>query len=632
MTGLVDVHGKPLTSEFARPRKQMSDNPYVSKEGEEIAPGWNAEQKRYGYTIPFGNQLTFDTSKLTMSDYRMMRDHYQINSSLSILSFMIHQMDWRISGGNKKIEDHVDENLRRLWPSLVRAMSQAFWSGYAPCATQWENQGDKVILTKIKDLPPEECEVRWKSVKETKTDDRSTQRAMPIDHPQEGTLRQIRDKVERRSGGAKVFDGINQFGYGSIPVGNSFWYPCLMEYGNFYGKKLLNTAFQPWFFSLLIHMYSNRYFERFGEPVPVARAPYDEEIDVNGTPVKGHKMMQTLARQFRNGAAVVLPNNRVMNGTQDTDMFEYSLEFLESQMRGADFDRYLQRLDEEISLSLFTPILLNRTGSGGSFNLGVTHMQLFQWQVNAIVSDMVGYINKFIIRPMVRMNFGEKAEIPQMVFRSQGRTDPETLRAVVLELVRGGKAKPDINELGDALGLKLEEIEEIIEPPADPNIDPEADPEDQKADPKNKGKVAVDPAKNKTGPKNGNGTRDNRSGRPERSARPKGSEKRGKLAAGIADRVTDQYKAGNDVPDVGYWNKFRSLLMEEFNLEWEDDSIGIYYNDMCSLIGSLHSNCLGISEESDVFNSVIQDAVVDCLERADEYYGGQTVNGEGTED
>ena len=620
MAGLVDSRGNPISaSDFARPRKQTSDNPYVSKPGEEIAPGWNAEQKRYGYTIPFGNQLTFNTNKLTLADYRMMREHYQINSSLSILSFMIHQMDWRISGDKKKIEDHVDANLRAIWPSLVRAMSQAFWSGYSPTATQWENQGDKVILTKIKDLPPEECEVRWKSVKATPvggTDD--PVKRTPIDQPQEGTLIQIREKMNKSgASSAKIFDGITQAGYGHIPVGNSFWYPCLMEYGNYYGKKLLNTAYQPWFFSLLIHMYSNRYFERFGEPVPVARAPYDEEIDVNGNSVKGHKLMQTLARQFRNGSAVVLPNNRVMNGTQDTDMFEYSLEFLESQMRGADFDRYMQRLDEEISLSLFTPILLNRTGSGGSFNLGVTHMQLFQWQVNAIVSDMVGYINKFIIRPMVRMNFGEKTEVPQMVFRSQGRTDPETLRAVILELVRGGKAKPDINELGDALGLKLEEIKEITEPPADPNDTGNPDNSDN----------PDDPAASKSGPKNGNGTRDNRSGRPERSARPKGSEKRGKLAAGISDRVSAQYRAGNEVPDIGHWNKFRSLMMEEFSLDWEDESIGEYYADMCSLIESLYANCMGVGERMSVFKSVIVDAVKNTLERADENYVSENNDG-----
>ncbi|AKC02743.1 portal protein [Gordonia phage GordTnk2] len=583
MTGLVDARGNPINSnDFAKPKSNRMDDPVIG----EIGTGWNAESKRHGYTVPFGNQLAFNVSKLTMSDYRLMRDHYQVNSSLSILTFMIHQMDWRISGDKKKIEDHVDENMRAIWAQLVRALSQAFWSGYAPCATQWENDesSGKVLLTKIKDLPPEECEVHWKKVDEANVASKlkgsdGPRGALPIDHPQEGTLRQIRAKMGEDRGKVKVFDGITQLGYGNIPVGNSFWYPMLMEYGDYYGKKLLNTAYQPWFFSLLIHMYSNRYFERFGEPVPVARAPYDEEIDVNGKPVKGHKLMQGLARQFRNGSAIVLPNNRVMNGTQDSDMFEYDLEFLESQMRGADFDRYLQRLDEEIALSLFTPILLNRTGSGGSFNLGVTHMQLFQWQVNAVVSDLVSYINKYIIRPMVRLNFGEKAPVPKMVFRPVGRTDPETLRAVVLEVVRAGRAAPDLTELGDALGLSLSEIETLTEPPAEPS-EPPTDQPDGSTGTRRPG----DPLNGDTK------TPDRRSGRPERARAPKGTEKRGKLAAGMAERISQQFAAGNKNPDIGYWSKWRTVLMEEFSLEWESDIISDSYNILVRDIHTMYEN------------------------------------------
>ncbi|AOE44522.1 portal protein [Gordonia phage Jumbo] len=608
MTGLVDRYGNPLSSaNFARPKKDTSADPIISSG--EIAPGWNVERKRYGYTIPFGGTLAFDTSKLTLSDYRAMRDHYQVNSSFGILSFMIHQMDWRVAGDRKDIATRVEDNLRDIWPSLVRSMSQAFWAGFAPNATQWENDGanGKVTLTKIKDLPPEECEVKWKQVPAAgDTGNGGVSNRTPIDQPQEGTLIQIREKLGgNHKGTAKIFDGIIQHGYPNIPVGNSFWYPMQMEYGNYYGKKLLNTAYQSWFFSLLIHMYSNRYFERFGEPTPIARAPYDEEIDVNGQSVKGHKLMQTLARQFRSGAAVVLPNNRVMNGTEDTNMFEYDMEFLESQMRGADFDRYLQRLDEEIALSLFTPILLNRTGSGGSFNLGVTHMQLFQWQVNAIVSDMVQYINKYIISPMVRLNFpGYKGPLPRMVFRSQGRTDPETLRAVVLEVVRAGAAKPDLVELGDALGLKLEEIEQIIEPPQEPGNDPNnPQPEDKPVDDK------------PGGPRNGNTkTPDERSGRPERSRAPKGSEKRGKLAAGMADRVRQQFMAGNAEPDVGYWSQWRNLLLDNFGVE-DAGIIESAYDRTVRNIDRAYSSLRGAGiADPEIVMGVIKDTVEENLQ------------------
>ena len=51
-----------------------------------------------------------------------------------------------------------------------------------------------------------------------------------------------------------------------------------MENGNYYGRKLLNACFTPWYFSTLIHLFANRYYERFGEPIPIGRAPFDEDV------------------------------------------------------------------------------------------------------------------------------------------------------------------------------------------------------------------------------------------------------------------------------------------------------------------------------------------------------------------
>jgi hypothetical protein len=51
-----------------------------------------------------------------------------------------------------------------------------------------------------------------------------------------------------------------------------------MQNGDYYGKKLLRPAFTSWFFSMLVHLFANRYYERFGEPTPVGRAPFDDEI------------------------------------------------------------------------------------------------------------------------------------------------------------------------------------------------------------------------------------------------------------------------------------------------------------------------------------------------------------------
>lgn len=399
------------------------------------------------HNLPGGGAMVFNLDRLTLSDFRSMRDHYQINASLSVLTFMLHQLSFHVECEKKEIATACEEMLRDVWTRLVRAKSQAFWAGRSPNVLQWENDPikNRVALTKVKDLVPEDCTVNWKKVPGAKTPG--------------GAQRWI-----------KVYDGIRQVGWNDpIPTKATYWYPLLMENGNYYGKKILRSAFVPWFFSNLMHLYSNRYYERFGEPLPVGRAPFDEEVDVEGKKVRGNQLMGAIMQQIRNRSVAVLPNSRTAASMNETNPeFDYQIEYLESQMRGVDFDRYITRLDEEITLGLFTPLLVTRTADVGSYNLGVGHMQTYQWMLNAIAMDWTEYINKYILGPMVDFNYSEKAPRAKIVFRKLGAESAETIRGIVTALVSNGSIKPDITELGEMAGLTLREVAQVTEDPEDP--------------------------------------------------------------------------------------------------------------------------------------------------------------------
>lgn len=462
-TGLVDSRGRPLVSDHARKKRPRAIT------GEAFG-SWGGREK-FMYDLPGGGYLQFDLSKLTLADFRGMKTHYQVNASLSLLAFMVHQADWHIECDQKKIATHCEDNLRKVWSRLVRAMSQAFWAGYAPNILQWENDSNSntVQLTKIKDLIPEECCVHWKEV--------------PGWVPP-GQKNTVPPKF-------LVYDGIDQWGARwPIPVRNSLWYPLLMENGNMYGRQLLKSAYTPYFFSMLMHLFANRYYERFGEPVPVGRASWESELDVNGTRMRGNEAMAQILQNLRNRSVVVLPNEM----DPETKEFDYQIEYLESQMRGADFERYMTRLDEEISLALFTPLLMMRTADVGSYNLGVGHTQVYLWLLNAILADWSEYITKYILSPMVDFNFGEGAPRPEIVFRKLGTKNEETIRAIITELIRKGAAKVDPIELGQSLGMKVEEIEVVQAPtdPAptgDPGTDPATDPKQDPRIGRNKPKI-----------------------------------------------------------------------------------------------------------------------------------------------
>lgn len=439
MTGLLDSQGNPLapaaSSTFKKAPAPITGEKFGDWQGSFRTP--MASMMRPGF-------IQFNLDQLTIADYRLMRDHYQVNASLSVLTFMLYQMDWKLEGGNAKAVSQCEENLREVWTRLVRAMSQSFWAGYSPNVLQWENDvsGRATKLTKIKDLLPEDCTVHWKTVDGYK--------------PPGAT---IPKKL-------KIYDGIDQWGWGHIPQQNTLWYPLLMENGNMYGRKILRSAFVSYFFSILMHLFANRYFERFGEPVPVGRAPFDAQITSGDSSLNGGEYMENALYQLRSRSVVTLPSDR----DPDTKEFDYDIQYLESQMRGADFDRYLMRLDEEISLAIFTPLLMLRSGETGSTNLGLGQMQVYLWMLNAIAGDWAEYINRYILKPMVGMNFSENIANKNPVkirFRKMGKENVETLRLVLSELMKQGRVDVDIQELGQATGMTLTEIAEVTAPPDD---------------------------------------------------------------------------------------------------------------------------------------------------------------------
>jgi len=407
--------------------------------------------------MPGSMALMFDLEKLTLADYNNMRTHPQIHASLSLITFMIHQSDWTIECEDQKIADAVEENMRLIWTPLVRGISTAYWAGYSPMALEWDNEasGRYIFVDKVKDLDPLECMVHWKEVE-------SSYRPRPEDLI--GNTNIIIPKV-------KVYDGIKKWGL-AYPIApeQTFWYPCLMERGNYYGRKLLKAAFMPWYFSLIIHLYANRYFERFGEPTPIGRAPLDSTFDIRNsdgstTQVPAKEAMMNLLQMVRSGGRVVLPSDRDASASNQRSEYMWDIEYLESQMRGADFDRYLARLDEEISLAIFTPLLLMRSGDRGSLNLGVQHTTTWLWSLNALMADLKVYIDAYICQRIKEYNFTKNAPRVEWVPRKMGKDNVETIRAMVTQLISGQLAQPDLDELGVALGMTLKEIEQVAPQP-----------------------------------------------------------------------------------------------------------------------------------------------------------------------
>lgn len=506
---------------------------------------WAGRDQLASLRLPGGGVLQFDLDRLTLSDYRAMRSHYQVNISLAALNFLMHQIDWRIECSDKRIAAASEEALRRRWTVLTRATSQAYWAGYSPTVIDWENDqvNSKVTFGNFKDLVPEECRVHWKIVEGYPTATGASRRFLEYDGIDQGAWIGSLMDGSYLDGGMRRKSNVG--GTGAIPAESTMWYSLLMENGDYYGRKLLKPAFPAWFFSQLIHLFANRYFERFGEPLPVGRAPFEEVLNMpDGSVKNGRDAMENILAGIRNRAVMVLPNDLQpqQHGSGHTKpVYEYEVEYLESQMRGADFERYLSRLDEEISLALFTPLLMTRVADVGSYNLGVGHMQMYLWMFNALAGDLKQHIDDYPLNSFVDYNFGKNAPRARWEFNRGGKQDPETLRAVVTALITGGAASVDLNELGTALGLSLKEVKQITAPIPEPGG---PSPKDSRA-----GRVRNDP----------------------KSSGPRGVGKTRATAKAVNSRIAAQVqKAFRDGtfgpgfrPTLGYRRQFEDALVEE---------------------------------------------------------------------
>jgi hypothetical protein len=418
---------------------------------------WSGRDVSY-IQMPGGGMLNFDLSRLTLADYRSMKDHYQIGASLNVLSFILHQIDWKIECETDEIREVIEKNLRDIWTPLIRALSQAFWCGYSPNVLNWENRDNYIIIDKVKDLVPEECKVRWKKVYGAIPSD-GRQPAVFLNY--DGIIQTAYGRSTDGSLSGTTSSGANV----EIPSENTIWYPLMMENGDYYGRKLLKPAFPAWYFSQIVHLFANRYYERFGEPTAIGRADFDDTvIDEKGMAVSGKLTMERILTNLRSRSVVVLPADR----DPETKEYEYDIEYLESQMRGADFERYLSRLDEEMSLAVFTPMLLFRTSNVGSYNLGQAHLKIFLWMLNAIAGDIKIFIQHYIVDRLHDWNFGVKAPKAVWTYRKLGKDDAQIYAQMLQALVAAGTVMPDLEEMGTAIGLTLREVQQITKPADDP--------------------------------------------------------------------------------------------------------------------------------------------------------------------
>jgi hypothetical protein len=419
---------KSARAKYFKPKQNVSLGQEKGKWGLYTSP----------YTIPEAI-LGFDLENLSLGDYYQMRDDPQISASLNTISFFLHQLDYDVKCDDPAIAAFTEEALRFIWTPLIRTISTALWSGHAPATFVYGMNKDKYIqVDRVRDLAPWSCEVFV------------------------GTTQEEKD--------AGLFKGIKQ-GADIIDPMYCFYYPFMREFGDWKGRKLLRAAYPAYFNSLIAHMFIGRYYEAFGMATRVGRYPAGETVKqtINGVQkdADAAEVMEDVVSKQRNYSVITLPSDRDENGN-----FLFDIELLESKMRGVEMEKWLQRLDTEKTLAVFTPQLLynNSSGGSGSYNLGQEQKATFLTMLNAIVGDMEFYINNYFLKRLAQINFGVDCPLPTMKSKPFSRAQEQQLAMIINALIQNHYADDFgldmgalIKDIGSSLGLKVETMDALTE-------------------------------------------------------------------------------------------------------------------------------------------------------------------------
>jgi len=235
-----------------------------------------------------------------------------------------------------------------------------------------------------------------------------------------------------------------------IPKDKAFIFTHRKEFGNPYGTSRLLSCYDVWRTKELIWLFTNRYYERKGNPPTIVKypsSPNQKETDRNANDAI------EMGRGLLENAVVALPSTRDEFGKEI-----WELGYLTDDARAGMFLDYLKYLDRMILRAMFIPDrVMTQEDSSGSYALARAHLDLFLVSEDGLISDIEEEINNQIVRRILDYNFGK--DIPGFRLRISrlSRMDRELMASIFMEMVRSGDARLPAETLAKELGLPATE-------------------------------------------------------------------------------------------------------------------------------------------------------------------------------
>lgn len=226
------------------------------------------------------------------------------------------------------------------------------------------------------------------------------------------------------------FEQITTVGNINVPYNSLIHMVANEKFQNPYGTSDLRACYNAYFAKRQVIRFYAIFMEKAASPIPVAR--YDKNA-----PQSAVDKIFAIIKKFQTKTAIAIPK-------------EIEVDFLESKSSGEAYSKAINIFNMFIGRSLFVPDLLGLTGSetgGGSFSLGKEQINIFFMHIKRRRSYLENIIQKHIIEPICRYNFGDMEYYPCFKFKPLDDMEALELAKVWLDAVKSRVFKPSEEEV-----------------------------------------------------------------------------------------------------------------------------------------------------------------------------------------
>ena len=378
----------------------------------------------------------FMSADIPLKVLDLMRRDSQVALGMAIVKFPITQLKYTIVCDNPAIKTFVKANLHNQWATIIKDSLKALDFGFIAFEKVW----DKVKM----DIDP--------GVNQRKMKNRTfitLKKLKPI-HPSTISIR-----VDNKGN----FSGINQDRIGEkivIPRNKSMMIVNDEEFGNFFGRSRMVSAYESWYWKQISTQFFLRYTERFSIPPYKVFFPNGITRFANGTQMDNASIAMKMAEAISSYGNVAVPSMADDKGNKkwDIEAIQQSKLNVKPQDIVGFWDLQILRgllIPDEHTLSAMDPD---------------TASKVYLSTLAAIVTQIEEKINEEIVKPLVDWNFTDEEKKPCYVniddIDFKKREEMRKLASKILDLsaalIKNKGALPfntfpDMSKIWDSLGV-----------------------------------------------------------------------------------------------------------------------------------------------------------------------------------